>query len=305
MDRITRVLALLLWSHGCGCNFGGSGAADAAGGGSDAGDVDADVTDASTIDAGPMSIDASTIDAGPTPIDATVLPPANDVCANATTISLATMHSDLATTTAGATADLAAPCAAAGEPDVFFTFTLTRRELVYADSFGASANTALYFATTCATALAASTTAGDAVCSSGACGTGQSQVTALLSPGTYYLVLAGRGPATIHFRHAEVGTGSVAPLAQGSSAPSGTTSGTGELFTCDAAGAENAYWWRTCPADPGGAFRTSASTGSLTSRSALAQAPISSRPTAATAPPAWCSMPRSCSPRTAARTPTS
>jgi hypothetical protein len=203
-------------------------------------------------------------DANQTPIDSgPVVAAANDRCANATQINIdVAMHATLATTTAGAHADLDAPCGTAGQPDVFFTFTLTRRELVYADTFGASANTALYFATSCSTARTGSTTTGDAVCSTGACGTGQSQVTALLDPGTHYLVLSGNGAATIHFQHVEVGDGTVGPLAQGSSAPTGTTtSGGGTLYECQGGGPENSYWWRSCPADAGGAFLASTCTG--------------------------------------------
>jgi hypothetical protein len=200
-------------------------------------------------------------DANQNPIDASMQPATNDQCASAIAISLATMHTSVAATTLGATADLAAPCGTAGTPDVFFKFTLTRRELVYADTFGASANTALFFASSCTTARTASTTTGDAVCSAGACGTGQSQVTALLDPGTHYLVLAGQGTATIRFQHAEVGTGTVEPLAQGASTPSGTTSGFGGLYACDGGGAENTYWWRTCPSSAGGIFQGSTCTG--------------------------------------------
>ena len=238
MDGIKRSL-IVLWIAGCGAG-GGSGANDDAGASND-GHASGDAHDASPIDGGPQA--------------------ANDRCANATAINLATMHSALAATMTGAHADLSAPCGTTGVPDVFFKFTLTRRELVYADTFGASSNTTLFLATSCAVALAGATTPGDAVCSAGACGTGQSQVTALLDPATYYLVLAGQGAATIHFQHAEVGTGSVSHLAQGVSAPTGTTGGFGDLDVCDGAGPENAYWWQTCPADPGGAFTASTCTG--------------------------------------------
>jgi hypothetical protein len=234
MQGIKHVLAVL-WLAGCGGGGGGSGAPG----------------DAGTANDGHPAGDAG--DAG-TAGDASMVLATNDRCANAIPISLATMHSNLAATTNGAQPDLTAPCGATGLPDVFFKFTLTRRELVYADTFGASATTTLYFASSCSTARTGSTTPGDAVCSTGACGTEQSQVTALLDPGTHYLVLAGSGAATIHFQHAEVGTGSVEHLPKGTSAPTGTTSGFGGLYTCEAPGPENAYWWQTCPADPGGTF---------------------------------------------------
>jgi hypothetical protein len=193
--------------------------------------------------------------------DAFVAAPANDRCANAQPIDLSTMHVDVPATTSGASADLTGSCMAAGKPDVFFKFTLTRRQMVYADTFGATSNTALYFASSCTTALAATTTAGDAVCNDDACGTTQSQVAALLDPGTYYLVLAGDGAATIHVQHAEVGTGTVSNLAQGTTVSTGITSGTGDLYQCDAGGPENAYWWRTCPTTPAGTFSGSTCVG--------------------------------------------
>lgn len=239
MDRIKRFLTIACLAA-CGSGGGGGAPGDAGGPGGDA----------PPRDAGPGS-DGSAVQAS-----------GNDHCASAFAISLATMHTDIAADPTGAGADLAAPCGASGTPDVFFKFTLTRRELVYADTFGASGNTTLFFASSCTVARSASTTPGDAVCSTGACGTGQAQVVALLDPGTHYLVLAGQAAATIHFQHVEVGSGAVEQLAQGSSAPTGTTpSGTGALYACDAGGGENAYWWRTCPSDTGGLFSGSTCTG--------------------------------------------
>jgi hypothetical protein len=234
MDRFKRFLTVLCVA-GCSAG-GGSGAHDDAGFADDGHPAGQDAHDGGQV-----------IDGGPPTAT-------NDRCANAIPISIATMHSVLAATTNGAQADITAPCGAAGVPDVFFKFTLTRRELVYADTFGTSSNTTLFFASSCTIAQAGPTTPGDAVCSTGACGTGQSQVTALLDPGTHYLVLAGQGAATIHFQHAEVGTGSVAQLAQGSSTSTGTTTQFGSLNVCEASGGENSYWWQTCPSDAGGAF---------------------------------------------------
>jgi len=246
MNRI-QVVMTVLWAAGCG--YGGGATADGGNGGSGDGHID---------DGNHGGSDGQ--DQGS---DASPQPGNNDLCANATVINIdpATMHTALAATTVGASANLAPPCAAAGVPDVFFKFTLTRRELVYADTFGASANTTLYFASSCTTARTGSTTPGDAVCSSGACGTGQSQVVALLDPGIHYLVFAGVGTATIHFQHAEVGTGAVARLAPGSSVSLGTTAQSGGLNVCEASGGENAYWWQACPSDAGGAFLGSTCAG--------------------------------------------
>ena len=179
-----------------------------------------------------------------------------------TTINLSNLHVDLTANMVGAHADLAAPCGAGGAPDVYFKFTLTRRELVYADTFGASSGTTLFFASSCTTAGKGSSppSSGDVVCSSGACGTGQSgqsQVAALLEarPEPYYLVLAGQGAATIHFQHAEVGSdGTVEHLEPDSSTSTGSTAELGNLGVCQAGGGENVYWWQTCPNDAGGLF---------------------------------------------------
>jgi hypothetical protein len=235
MDRIKAFLMVLV----VGCGGGGAG-----------------TPDAPFDDAGSDASDGH--DAMPDGAGATAT---NDRCADATAISIATPSASIAVTTTGAGPDLTAPCGSAGLSDVFFKFTLTRRSLVYADTFGAAAGTTLFFASSCGVARTASTTPGDAVCSSGACGTGQSQVVALLDPGTHYLVYAGQGAATIHFQHAEVGTGNVALLPQGSSTATGTTSGFGGLYACEAGGAENSYWWQTCPGDAGGLFTGSTCTG--------------------------------------------
>lgn len=250
MDRIKRILPVL-WIAGC-AHPGGPGGGDNPGSNTPLdGGTPGDANPTGPGDAGPH-----------TQSDASTAYTANDHCADAVSINLSNSHSDLMVDLTSAHADLAAPCGTAGVPDLFFSFTLLRRELVYADTFGASAGTALYFASSCNTALTGSTTTGDAVCSTGACGSAQSQVVALLDPGTYYLLVATQGMATIHFQHAEVGSGSVALLPQGTSTQTGTTSGNGTLYACEAGGPENTYWWQSCPADPGGAFSASTCNGS-------------------------------------------
>jgi hypothetical protein len=243
---------IVVWVAGC----GGGGRGGNGGDGPGPGDPDAPMNPPNDASPGGDATDATV-----NPIDASVQAAANDLCANAATIVTSSPHAQIDATMTGAHAELTAPCGTAGTPDVFFKFTLSRRELVYADTFGATGATALFFASSCATARTAATTTGDALCSTGACGTTQSQVVAMLDPGTHYLVLASQSAATIHFQHVEVGSGTVQPLAQGSSAPTGTTSGSGLLYACDAGGAENSYWWRTCPSDAGGAFQASTCTG--------------------------------------------
>lgn len=246
MDRIKRILPVL-WIAGC-SHPGGPGDNTGSGNHQDASTADGHMPGLG--DAGPQTV-----------TDASPMYATNDRCADAIAIDMNTSHTNLTVDPTNTHADLAAPCGTAGVPDVFFSFTLNRRQLVYADTFGSGTATALYFASSCNAALTNPTTPGDTVCSTTACGTSQSQVVALFNPGTYYLVLATQGMATIHFQHAEVGSGDVALLPQGTSTQTGTTSGSGLLYACDAAGPENSYWWRTCSGDSGGAFSASTCSG--------------------------------------------
>jgi hypothetical protein len=194
-------------------------------------------------------------------------PPVNDRCADATTITLtAGAHINISATAANANHDLDSPCFGAGGPDVFYRFTLTRRELVYADTFGAAWDTKLFFATSCTAAMATRTT-GDNVCDDnqglGCTTTGlTSQVYTVLDPGTYYLVLSSVGTpssAVIHFEHIPVGSGAVSALVRGSSTRSGTTTGSGTFSsaTCGGTGPEQAFWWVTCPDQAAGTLTAS------------------------------------------------
>lgn len=193
--------------------------------------------------------------------------PVNDLCANATVIPLgATPSIDIAATTLGANHELDPPCLSGAGADVFYEFDVSKSVFVYADTFGASWSTVLYLLTNDCTPLAAPTTTGDAVCNGAACGTSQSQIVALLAAGRYRLGLTGAagaaGAATIHFQWALAGSGSAAPLPAGATVQTGTTvGGSGNMqgisAQCLAAGPENAYWWTSCPNDPGGAFSAS------------------------------------------------
>jgi hypothetical protein len=185
-------------------------------------------------------------------------------------LSLASPGQDIAATTVGAAHDLDAPCGgtARGGADVFFQFTIPSSgpELVYADTFGSGFDTVLYFASSCGAARTGSTTVGDAVCNDDAGTVGcltaglQSQVVALLDPGTHYLVLGGyasqTGTATIHFQHLPIGNGALGLLPAGTSTLSGSTSGIGRVGgSCGGGSApENTFWWRTCPETPSGTF---------------------------------------------------
>ena len=196
--------------------------------------------------------------------------PANDLCKNATALALgATPSINIMATTLGAQHDIDAPCDDGAGADVFYSFDVSKRVLVYADTFGASWNTVLYLLTKDCTPIAATTTTGDAVCSSGACGGSQARIVALLEAGQYRLGLSGRagaaGAAKIHFEFALAGSGSVTPLPSGSTMQSGSTVGSGDIQAisqlCLAAGPENSYWWSSCPSDAGGSLNASTCNG--------------------------------------------
>ncbi len=196
--------------------------------------------------------------------DLAVLPgaPANDHCATATPLTLTQMRMDLPVNTTNALHDLTS-CSGTSGADVFFTFTLNEREMVYADTFGATWDTSLFFASSCTTPLTVSTTTGDSICNDDACGSTQSQIMAVLNAGKYYLVVSGKsaGAATVHLEHAPVGRGPLSQMPSGTSTQSGTTTGLGSMFHCMGAGAENSYWWATCPSASAGTFTASACGG--------------------------------------------
>jgi hypothetical protein len=189
--------------------------------------------------------------------------PTNDRCAGATIINLG-LGSRIALSgrTTNAYHDLTASCSTtATSPDVYYTFTLTQREMVYANTFGSGYDTVLNFASGCATNLPGPTTTGGVVCNEDTCATQQSAVQALLNPGTYYLLVSGfngaSGTFTLTLEHLPVGNGPVGQVNAGTAILSGTTAGTGVMNqTCGAAGTspENTYWWVTCPTFVSAAF---------------------------------------------------
>jgi hypothetical protein len=152
---------------------------------------------------------------------------------------------------------------------VFYRFTLTGTEIVYADTSGTTWDTSLFLQNSAGTNLSATgLPAYGEVCNDdnglSGCSAGfprQSQILAGLTAGTYYLVLSGcgAGASTIHFQHLPAGNGTLAALGPGAGlVVSGTTSGTGSLSgSCCSTGPENTYYWYTCPAFGGGAFSAS------------------------------------------------
>lgn len=195
-----------------------------------------------------------------------VTPPPNDTRAGATTIDLTSPSVLLRGDTTNARNDTTGTCACTSGPDVFFQFTLTRAEIIYADTVGASWDTSLFLQDSTGANLVAAGIPNGQVCNDdnglSGCSTGvASQILARLGPGTYYLVLSGcgRGVTTIRFQHLPVGNGAVSFVPAGAGQVlMGTTSGVGTVTSsCRSAGPEDTYFWYTCPSFAGGMFSAS------------------------------------------------
>jgi hypothetical protein len=188
--------------------------------------------------------------------------PPNDTCQTAQAIVLDRARLEVRATTRDANHDLDLSCGAGGR-DVFYSFVLTERSLVYADSFGSSFDTIVAFTSACpgAGSDGGAPTGPEPACANDACGTAQSQAVALLPPGKHYLVVSGAagqaGDFTIHLEHAPSGGGTVGALGPGTASASGATSGGGQIALCEAGGPENSYWWTSCPGFTGGPFMAS------------------------------------------------
>ncbi len=184
-------------------------------------------------------------------------PPPNDTRDRATVIDTTTSNTLLTADTAGAHHDATGPCACANGRDVFFVFTLARPEIVYADTFGSSFDTALFLQDALGNDVVDSHLQGGATCNNrnaNGCSTSPgSVVTAKLFDGTYYLVLSGcaAGRGRIRFQHLPAGSGAHARLPSMPGATqqiTGTLAGTGTIeSTCCSDGPEDTYWWTTCP----------------------------------------------------------
>ncbi|MBL8601077.1 MAG: hypothetical protein JNK72_04050 [Myxococcales bacterium] len=203
--------------------------------------------------------------------------PVNDLCANATAINLAqgpqlTLRG--VNTYAAPGPNLAASCDSFSGRDLFYVFTLTQREIVFASTAGNAAfDTVLHFASSCSASMSNSgAPSGVVYCNDDLTSTNctnepnerlRSMVTAVLAPGTYYLVLGGHngglGAANVVFEHYPVGNGTVRYLDYGSQRQTGSLTGTGSLSgTCGgASGNEITYWMRGCPSTGRTSFNAS------------------------------------------------
>jgi len=196
--------------------------------------------------------------------DASVVGDGDDKCAKATAIPLGTPRSELHADTTKAVHDIDAPCSTGGGPDVFYQFTVSKKVVVYVDTFGASWDTELVLLSSDCKPMTAATMDGDSLCSDDACNTSQSRIVALLQPGNYRIGVGGKGGAvgasTVHFEVVLAPSGKETALPQGMSEQSGTTSGdSGNVQdeTCLAAGPEDGFWWTSCPSDTGGMLTAS------------------------------------------------
>ncbi len=174
--------------------------------------------------------------------------PANDTCVMATPIPLVAGTATVRGSTILATNGL--PSCLPGH-DVYYSITLATREIVYLDTYGSSYDTVVGFVMNCA--------AGPSACNDDSCGTLSSQLTAVLDPGTYIIVVDGFAAATnggyvLNIEHAPVNGASSGNLAAGVQAVAGTTVGAANSAGSCGAGLDRWYSWTTCPSGPGGTF---------------------------------------------------
>ncbi|MFO0558476.1 MAG: MXAN_6577-like cysteine-rich protein [Polyangiales bacterium] len=203
---------------------------------------------------------------------------ANDERSRATTISTTSPWATFNVDTSLARNDTSGTCGCTTGNDVFYRFTLTQTEIVYAHTIGSSVDTSLFFQNAAGAnittagltyGLACNDDGGLSGCSTGA----QSQVMVKLSAGTYYLVVSGcsAGNVFLHFQHAPAGNGTTTFLPAGSRVVSGTTSGTGTVTgACCSGGPEDTYYWYTCGSFASGTF-TASTCGRATWDTELAQ----------------------------------
>jgi hypothetical protein len=151
------------------------------------------------------------------------------------------------------------PCDSShGGADVFYSFTLSLTEIVYADTFPAigvspSFTSILFFTDSIGAVL--NPTDGRACDVSASCPASHgSQIVMVLTPGTYYLGVSSVGTRTgtvdVHMRFLPVDRGAVHPLATGMQTITGNISamGGGLFPVCNspAHGAVDTYWWAAC-----------------------------------------------------------
>ncbi len=196
--------------------------------------------------------------------------PNNDALASATTLTLTAAELTVTSSTVGATFDGPTTCTGTA-PNVWYRFTLTGREVVYADTAGSAYDTRLYLVDS-AGAVVTGTCNDDASCSTGGfTSTLQSRFSAVLSAGTYSIAVSGFGASstgafTLHVQHIPSTYGSffyATPITGTMNAFSTSLIGTSARTPTCAAGAsgEDMRWFMSCGAAPASLFSLCQSDG--------------------------------------------
>ena len=148
-------------------------------------------------------------------------------------------------------------CGTIASNNVWFTFTLTQNELVYADTISGMTNfdTMIYLADSTGTPLTSAASAMSCNDDSG-CGGLASRVARSLPTGTYYVVVAGFGSSSgnfeLHFQHLPYVAGTTYSYAYaqvtgtGSASPNTIVGTPKHPFGCLATVGEDAYWFVSC-----------------------------------------------------------
>ena len=179
--------------------------------------------------------------------------PSNDRRESAVAIPLTAPSTTLTVDTTGASNDTTGGCTCTSGRDVFYRFTLTAPELVYADTLdGLTWDSSLFLQDAMGANLTDS--ADSTSCGDDSCGGVRSQLAARLPAGTYFLVLSGcsQGRATIRFQHLPLGSGTTTRLTPTTTSVTVTgtvAAGTGRVDGgCSSSGPENFFYFTTCPA---------------------------------------------------------
>jgi hypothetical protein len=204
----------------------------------------------------------STSAAGPFTLNVTITPlvvgPPNDLCANATSI---TLGGSIAGTTLTATNDhTSSSCGCVGAFDVWYRFTVATRRLVWFSAQHASGDLSLHVHQSSCTGAVPTGACSDDACSL------QPMFAAILDAGTYYLAVDGCSTADFTLRHGSLllgNDGLARTVSAGTTSYSGTTSGTGVVDgSCRTGTApEHLYYWMQCPTAAGGSFSANTCSG--------------------------------------------
>ena len=170
-------------------------------------------------------------------------------------------HTQITVDTTNETQDFQLSCGAGGR-DLVLMFRLSAaKNLVYADTFGATWNTILQFADECPPVASTTPQAGLSPCNDDACGSTQSQAMAILPSGFHYLIISGAnneaGPVTIHLQRADISENGFKDLPTGTNIITGSNTGAGSTVLCQGAGPESFYGWISCPDYLGGELTAS------------------------------------------------